>query len=123
MGRGRYGGDVERLEMVPVALAASGFEAKVLAARLGADGVVWELRGDVDSVYPVGGIEVLVPREELDQARELLAAPLPDEGAGTTPPADGVVRVSARQTHHRLVVAGAAGFVLLFVTVRLLAMG
>ena len=53
--------------MVPVALATTGFEAKLLAALLGAEGVVWELRGDVDGPYPVGGIEVLVhyPKSEV----------------------------------------------------------
>jgi hypothetical protein len=60
--------------MVPVALATTGFEAKLLAALLGAEGVVWELRGDVDGPYPVGGIEVLVPTDEAARAEEILAA-------------------------------------------------
>src|SRR5215831_16158140 len=44
---------VDRLHMVPLACELSPFEARVLAARLGAEGVVWELRGG-SSVYPVG---------------------------------------------------------------------
>jgi hypothetical protein len=48
------------------------FEAKVVTARLGADGILWELRGIVDSMYPLGGIDVLVPLDELEAARNCL---------------------------------------------------
>ena len=41
-------------EMTTVATAASAFQAKVIAARLGAEGIVWELRGNVDGMYPLG---------------------------------------------------------------------
>lgn len=59
--------------MVPVATAHSGFEAKVLAARLGSDGIVWQFRGgNPDGVYPVGDVEVLVREDDLALARELL---------------------------------------------------
>ncbi len=59
--------------MVPLASTASPFEAKVLAARLGAEGIVWQLRGHVDSMYPLGGdVEVLVAEPDLDRAREVL---------------------------------------------------
>jgi hypothetical protein len=63
---------VDRLSMVPLATTRSGFEAKVLAARLGAEGIVWQIRGGSDGVYPVGAVEVLVRRDDLEQARELL---------------------------------------------------
>ncbi len=60
--------------MVPLASTASSFEAKVLAARLGSEGVVWELRGLVDTVYPFGGpVEVLVAEPDLDRARDVLS--------------------------------------------------
>ncbi len=66
---------VESVRMVPLATGCTPFEAKVLAARLGADGLLWELRGAVDSIYPIGeGVDVLVAEDELDQARELLVA-------------------------------------------------
>jgi hypothetical protein len=65
---------VDRLSMVPLATTRSGFEAKVLAARLGAEGIVWQLRGGTDSVYPVGDVEVLVHADDLTRARELLLA-------------------------------------------------
>jgi hypothetical protein len=61
--------------MVPIVTGRSGFEAKVLAARLGCDGIVWQFRGgNPDSVYPVGGVDVLVREDDLVLARELLLA-------------------------------------------------
>ena len=59
--------------LVPVATGVSDFEAKLLAARLGADGILWQTRGIVDSIYPFGGIDVLVPADQLDDANEVLA--------------------------------------------------
>ena len=54
---------------------------------MGADGILWELRGIVDGIYPLGRIDVLVPLEELDAARQCLVA---DEAGGSpAPPADG----------------------------------
>jgi hypothetical protein len=69
-----------------VAHGLSDFEAKVVTARLGADGILWELRGIVDGMYPLGGIDVLVPVDELETARQCLldgGAP-PDEQAPVT---------------------------------------
>lgn len=63
------------IRMVRLVTAADGFEAKLLAARLGAEGVVWQLRGSVDGPYPMGPVEVLVEAERLSDARELLSAP------------------------------------------------
>jgi hypothetical protein len=63
---------VDHLQLVPLATGLSDFEAKVLTARLGAEGIIWQFRGIVDSVYPLGGIDVLVPVDELDDARTLL---------------------------------------------------
>jgi hypothetical protein len=57
--------------MVPLVSAPSPFEANILAARLGAEGILWELRG-ADSVYPLGNIHVLVEETDLERARELL---------------------------------------------------
>lgn len=58
--------------MVSVALVKDPFEAKLLAARLGAEGIVWELRGNVDGLYPLGPFEVLVEPDALATARLLL---------------------------------------------------
>jgi len=85
--------------MIPVAFTRSGFEAKVMAAHLGAEGVVWELRGDVDGLYPVGGIEVLVPSDEADLARDVLATALED---GEIPrPAGSLATVTGRRPRPR----------------------
>lgn len=111
--------------MVPLADAASPFEAKVLAARLGAEGIVWQLRGHVDSVYPVGGgVEVLVAEPDLDRAREVL---LVDEveaafaGAGDEPgrPLDRAGDRRADLVFGTVLVA----LVVVFLAARLLALG
>jgi len=59
--------------MVPLTTAASPFAARVLAAHLGAEGIVWELRGSVDGPYPLGPVEVLVAEGDLAVAREIVA--------------------------------------------------
>ena len=66
-----YGDRVPELHMVHLVTVDGPFEAKVLAARLGAEGIVWELRGASD-VYPVGRSHVYVDAEDLVTARELL---------------------------------------------------
>ena len=98
--------------MIPVAFTRSGFEAKVIAAQLGSEGVVWELRGDVDGLYPVGGIEVLVPSDEADRARDVLADV-------DTEPVDPV----GEGRHRPVVVVAALLLVVAFVAVRLAALG
>jgi hypothetical protein len=74
-----------RVHMVPLVTATSSFEAKLLAARLGSEGILWELRGAVDGPYPVGVIEVLVAADDEADARELL---LVDEVEDALDPAD-----------------------------------
>jgi len=84
--------------MVPLTTASSSFEARILAAHLGAEGIVWELRGNVDGPYPVGPVVVLVAEDDLAVAREVVieqavddesfADAVPDAtvGAGSRPP-------------------------------------
>jgi hypothetical protein len=62
------------MRMVSVTTAANAAQARILAARLGAAGFVWDLRGGVDGPYPVGPVEVLVEEDGLEAARELLGA-------------------------------------------------
>lgn len=103
--------------MVPIISSRTSFEAKVLAARLGAEGIMWQYRGDVDGVYPIGAVDVLVAEGDLERARELLladeveAALSGDDDGGT----------DSRRIEWAL---GAALvlFVVLFVTVRILAL-
>jgi len=74
---------VGSLQLVPLAQGLTDFEAKVLTAQLGAEGIIWQVRGVVDSVYPLGDIDVLVPIDELDAARPLLlgGSAGPDDGS------------------------------------------
>ena len=61
--------------MVPFTTVSSTFEARVLAARLGADGILTQLRGASEGPYPLPGpVEVLVAEDQLDDARQLLLA-------------------------------------------------
>jgi Putative prokaryotic signal transducing protein len=74
--RGRATGTdtVTRVSIGPMVLltTADPFAARVLAAHLGAEGIVWELRGNVDGPYPVGPVDVLVSAEDLDEARVIV---------------------------------------------------
>lgn len=58
--------------MVVLTAVPTPFEAQVLAARLGADGILWQLRSLVGAPYNIGGVEVLVPANQLAEARDLL---------------------------------------------------
>ncbi len=60
--------------MVRLLTAGDGFEAKLVVARLGAEGVLWELRGGVDGPYPMGPVHVYVDEADLEVAREVMAA-------------------------------------------------
>jgi len=44
----------------------------VIAARLGAEGIVTDLRGNIDGLYPVGDVHVYVGEDELPEAQEIL---------------------------------------------------
>ena len=60
--------------MVHLRTVPTAFHARVLAARLGSDGILAELRGAVDGVYPLGDVMVFVEKEDLETAQELLLA-------------------------------------------------
>jgi len=67
--------------MVHLTAVDSAFAARVVAARLGADGIVAELRGaSLDNVYPLPGpVDVYVSVDDFELARDLLSA---DEADG-----------------------------------------
>jgi hypothetical protein len=65
---------VQGLRMVPVLRAEGSFHARVVAARLGSEGIVTQFRGNVDGPYPMGSVEVMVTEDDLEAARELLLA-------------------------------------------------
>jgi hypothetical protein len=58
--------------MVRLMTAANAMEARIIAARLGAEGIVWEFRGSVDGPLALGPVEVLVDAEGLETAREMM---------------------------------------------------
>ncbi len=58
--------------MVRLVTAANAVEARIIAARLGAEGIVWQFRGSVDGPLALGPVEVLVDADGYDDARELL---------------------------------------------------
>jgi hypothetical protein len=58
--------------MVRLATVRSTFHARVIAARLGAEGIVTDLRGNVDGIYPMGDVHIFVDEEDLAEAQELL---------------------------------------------------
>jgi hypothetical protein len=61
--------------MVRLATVSSSFHARVIAARVGAEGILTELRGNVDGLYPMAGdVHVFVPEDDLPIAQELLLA-------------------------------------------------
>jgi hypothetical protein len=65
---------MQQTRMVRLATVGSSFHARVIAARLGSEGIVTDLRGNIDGMYPVGDVHVYVDLEELAEARELLLA-------------------------------------------------
>ena len=61
--------------MVHLVSVNDAFHAQVIAARLGSDGILTELRGPVGGPYPLPGeVKVYVEEEALLTARELLLA-------------------------------------------------
>jgi hypothetical protein len=61
--------------MVHLTTVGSMFEARVLMARLGAEGILTQLRGGDEGPYPLPGpVEVLVVVDQAGEARELMLA-------------------------------------------------
>ena len=58
--------------MVRLATVGTSFHARVIAARLGSEGIVTELRGNVEGLYPVGDVHVYVDEDDLAESQELL---------------------------------------------------
>lgn len=73
--------------MVLLTTVGSAFEARLLAARLGAEGVLWELRGG-DGPYPVGPVHVYVAADDAEVAREVVLTSDPGDAARPGGPAD-----------------------------------
>ena len=63
---------MQQTRMVRLTTVNTSFHARVIAARLGSEGIVTDLRGNVDGFYPVGVVHVYVDQEDLAEAQEIL---------------------------------------------------
>jgi hypothetical protein len=76
------------------------FQAKVVAARLGAEGIPAQLRGGIDGIYPIfNEVRVYVPSDQAEAAREILLADSVDavfDDAGYDEPASHDLHVATR---------------------------
>jgi hypothetical protein len=61
------------VRMVRLLSTLDQFEARVLVARLGAEGILWEMRGGHDGPYPMGPVHVYVEADDLSRAQDLVA--------------------------------------------------
>ena len=62
------------LRMVHLRTVPDAWQARVLAARLGSEGIVTHLQGGVAGPYPFGAVSVLVEAGQADLAADLLMA-------------------------------------------------
>lgn len=63
------------MPMAHLTTVVGSFHAKVVAARLGAEGIPAQLRGGVDGPYPIfDEVRIYVRADQVDLAREVLAA-------------------------------------------------
>ncbi len=60
--------------MVHLRTVTTTFHARVIAARLGAEGIATQLRGNVGDPFPLGVVSVWVSEEDAGPAAELLLA-------------------------------------------------
>lgn len=95
--------------MVHLRTVSDPWHARVLAARLGAEGIVTELRGNVSGPYPFGPAHVLVEAGQAGLAAQLLLA---DEVEAAFVPRGGTGEDGAlprrRSATRRLMAAAAA---------------
>ena len=63
-----------KLRMVHLRTVPDAWQARVLAARLGCEGIVTQLRGNLSGPYPFGAVSVLVEEEQAQLASDLLLA-------------------------------------------------
>lgn len=72
--------------MIPLLECSNHFEARIMGARLGAAGIVWEIRGHSDP-YPFGPVVLCVELARADDARELLIHDRPQPRSSPVPTA------------------------------------
>lgn len=90
--------------MVHLVTVGGQFHARVLAARLGADGVLTELRGALGTTYPLAGeVEVYVEEAQAATAAALLMADLSSAKPAGPPAAEAPGRIRRGRTAWMLV--------------------
>jgi hypothetical protein len=101
------------VHMVRLLSTRDSFEAKLIAARLGSDGVLCQLRGGVDGMYPVGVVHVYVEEDAVELARALVAEEAAEGGldAGADADEPGADRTGRPQLALWLVVLGIVAMV------------
>jgi len=102
--------------MVHVRTVSTAFHARVIQARLGADGIPAQLRGNVGGPYPFGAVSVWVGEDDAADAGDLLLAD-EVEAAFDVDPSDEdgpAIRVVSRRWPLRRVLA-TIGLVLMLV--------
>jgi len=104
--------------MVRLMTAANAMEARIIAARLGSEGIVWEFRGSVDGPLALGPVDVLVDAEGFETAKEILLVDDVESSFATEPQ---VVRETTMRDV--LWVALALVGLILFAIARMTAMG
>jgi hypothetical protein len=62
------------IRMVHMRTVPTAFHARVIAARLGAEGIVTQLRGNMGGPYPFGEVSVWVDADDAEVASDLLLA-------------------------------------------------
>ena len=98
--------------MVLLRTVSTPFHARVIQARLGADGIVAHLRGNVDGPYPFGASTVWVTRGDAERAAELLLAD-EVESAFADVPEEEPLASGSRVDVRRLVAAAGVALVVL----------
>ena len=63
--------------MVRLVTVPNTFHARVIAARLGAEGMVTDLRGNLDGPYPMGDVHIYVGEDDLADAQDFLTGAVP----------------------------------------------
>lgn len=99
------------LRMVHLRTVPDAWHAKVLAARLGCEGIVTQLQGPLSGPYPFGAVSVLVEAEQAELAADLLLAD-EVEAAFSGPDEEDEADAKRRASRRRRAVAAGAALVL-----------
>ena len=94
--------------MVHLCTVGTSFQARVLAARLGSEGIVTQLRGAVDGPYPFGEVLLFVDVDDAQLARHLLLADEVEAAFDSAPDPWSAGRPAGWPTTVQVVLAGGA---------------